>query len=123
MSDMSDIIKSSFDGIKNFTDMHNVIGDVINTPSGVTIIPVSKITVGFAGGGLDFGHKKLTQMQNFGGGSGTGLTITPLAFLTIGKDANINLIQISETQGTTERILSLIERSPEIIDNIKKHLT
>jgi uncharacterized spore protein YtfJ len=50
---VSEIIKSSLDGIKSFTDMENVIGAAINTPSGVTVIPVSKITLGFAGGGVD----------------------------------------------------------------------
>lgn len=123
MSEMSEIIKSSFDGIKEFTDMHNVIGEPINTPAGVTVIPISKITVGFAGGGLDYGQKKLTQNQNFGGGSGTGMSITPLGFLTVGKNADVNLIPIGESSNNVDRIVSLIERSPDIIDRIKNRLS
>jgi uncharacterized spore protein YtfJ len=79
---MSEIIKSSLNGIKDFTDMENAIGTPIQTPSGVTVIPVSRVSVGFATGGLDYGAKKLVGNQNFGGGGGTGVSITPIAFLT-----------------------------------------
>jgi len=68
---MSDIIRSSLEGVKSFTDMQTVIGNAIHTPSGVTVIPVSKVSVGFAGGGVDFGIKKLVGAQNFGSGSGS----------------------------------------------------
>ena len=122
MSEMSEIIKASLDGIKSFTDMHNVIGEAINTPAGVTVIPVSKITVGFAGGGADYGQKKLTQSQNFGGGSGTGLSITPIAFLTVSKEFGANLITISESDSNIDKLYSLMERAPDIINNIKNRL-
>ena len=123
MSDMSEIIKASLEGIGCFSDMRNVIGDAINTPSGVTVIPVSKITVGFAGGGVDFGHKKLTQSQSFGTGSGTGLSVTPLAFLTIGRDAEIKLISVDDATNNMDHLLNVIERSPEIISRIKNGLS
>ena len=60
MSDMNEIIKESLDGIKSFADLEKVIGKPINTPSGVTIIPISKLTVGFLGGGIDYGQKKMS---------------------------------------------------------------
>ena len=121
---MSDIIKASLDGVKSFTDMDTVIGNAINTPSGVTVIPVSKLSVGFAGGGLDFGNRKTLGNQNFGSGSGSGVTITPLAFLTISRDAEINLIHINSHADTgVERVASLIEHSPEIIQKIKDSLS
>lgn len=123
MSDMNDMIKSSLESIKDFTDMHNVIGEVINTPSGVSVIPVSKITVGFAGGGIDFGQKKLTHAQSIGSGSGTGISITPLAFLTVGKDANVNLISLNQASGNLDRIISLIEKSPDIIDKLRDKMS
>lgn len=122
MSDnkMSDIIKSSLDGVRSFTDMQTVVGNAIHTPAGVTVIPVSKVSVGFAGGGVDFGIKKLVGAQNFGSGSGSGVSITPIAFLTIGKNAEINLIQINpDKDKSLEKITSLIENSPEIIKKIK----
>ena len=120
---MSDIIRTSLDGIKSFTDMESAIGTPIQTPSGVTVIPISKVSIGFATGGLDYGAKKLTSSQNFGGGGGTGVSITPIAFLTVGKDAEVNLIPIANFQSGIDRALSLIERSPEIIEKIKDSLT
>ena len=120
---MSDIIKASLDGVRSFTDTDTVVGRVINTPSGVTVIPISKVSVGFAGGGLDFGGKKLTAAQNFGGGSGTGISITPIAILTVGREAEVNLIPLGEATSDIERITSLIDKSPEIIEKIKNVLS
>lgn len=119
---MSDIIKASLDGVKSFTDMDTVVGRVINTPAGVTVIPISKVSVGFAGGGLDYGGKKLTSAQNFGGGSGTGVSITPIAFLTVNRDSQVNLIPLANTASDIDRVAELIERSPEIIEKIKNAL-
>lgn len=119
---MSDIIRASMEGIKSFTDMDTVIGNAINTPSGVTVIPVSKVTMGIATGGIDYGTKRLSYPQNFGGGGGTGLSITPVAFLTVGRDADINLIHLNEGSDI-EKITSIIEHSPEIIAKIKSVLS
>ncbi len=123
MSEMSDIIKASLDSIKPFTDMETIVGSAINTPSGVTVIPVSKVMVGFAGGGIDYGAKKLTQTQNFGGGSGTGISVTPVAFLTVGADASVNLISVDESTGGFDKLVSLIENAPQIIEKIKNTLS
>lgn len=123
MSDMSEIIKESLDGIKNFADVDSVIGKVINTPSGVTVIPISKLTVGFAGGGFDYGQKKMSPAQNFGGGSGTGISITPVAFLAVTPDSGVSLIPLNKEKDSTDRIISVIERSPEIIERIKNTLS
>ena len=81
MSEMNDIIKTSLEGIKTFANVDTVIGNPINTPNGVTIIPVSKVTVGFVGGGVDYSSKKVSANQNFGSGSGTGVSVTPRASL------------------------------------------
>ena len=120
---MSDIIRASLDGVRSFTDIDTVIGQAINTPAGVTVIPVSKVAVGFAGGGLDYGGKKITSAQNFGGGSGTGISITPVAFLAVNRDGEISVIHLKASSSDVERITSLIEQSPEIIQKIKNALT
>ena len=119
MSDMNEIIKESLGGIKEFADTQKVIGDVITTPGGVTIIPISKLTVGFAGGGIDYGQKKLSLNQNFGCASGTGISITPIAFLTVTPDSTINVIPVNDEKSTSERFISLVEHSPELIQRIK----
>ena len=116
---MSDIIKASMDGIKSFTDMQTVIGNAIITPGGVTVIPVSKVTMGIATGGVDYGAKKVSPGQNFGGGGGSGLSITPIAFLTVTPDAQINLIHIQNSDSSINKITDIIEHSPEIIEKIK----
>ena len=120
---MSDIIKASMDGIKSFTDMETVIGNAITTPSGVTVIPVSKVAMGIATGGIDYGKGRHEAEQNFGGGGGTGLSITPIAFLTVGRDAEVSLIHINSGGTDVEKITSLIERTPEIIEKIKNALS
>ena len=119
---MSDIIKASLEGIKSFTDMETVIGNAINTPSGVTVIPVSKVAMGIATGGIDYGKDDRNANQNFGGGGGTGISITPIAFLTVGRDAEVNLIHIN-TSNEIDKIANLVEHSPEIIGKIKAALS
>ena len=120
---MNDIIKATMDGIRAITDMNTVVGNAISTPQGVTVIPISKVTMGVATGGVDLGGKKFSGSQSFGGGGGTGVSITPLAFLTIDSEAHINLIHISGGDETVSRVAGLIEKAPDIIEKIKKTLT
>ena len=120
---MSDIIKASIEGIKSFTDMETVIGNAITTPSGVTVIPVSKVAMGIATVGIEYGKGKQEVDQSFGGGGGTGLSITPVAFLTVGRDAEVSLIHINDGSGDVDKIVNLVERAPEIIEKIKSALS
>lgn len=120
---MSEYLRTSFEQIKDFTDRDTVIGNAIITPGGVTVIPVSKVTMGFATGAVDYGAKKLTANQNSGGGGGTGVSITPVAFLTVGADADIRLIPISSSNTSVDKIASLIEHTPELIEKIKGALS
>ena len=116
---MSDLIKTSLEGIKDFADAETVFGKAITTPGGVTVIPVSKISIGFASGGLDFQSKRPISPTNFGGGSGSGISISPVAFLTVGANSEINLIQINGDFIKLDRACDLIENSPTIIEKIK----
>ena len=121
---MSEIIKTSLDGIKSFADIDSAFGSAINTPNGVTVIPVSKITLGFASGGLDFNGKHSASDKSFGGGGGTALSITPMAFIAVNRDAEISMIPIGDnTDNSIEKLISLIEHSPEIIEKIKGALS
>ena len=120
---MSDLIKASLEGIKDFTDVDTVFGKAVTTPSGVTVIPVSRVSLGFATGGLDFQAKKVLSPTNFGGGSGTGVSISPIAFLTVNANAEINLIHIDRSeQDPLERLINLIENAPSFIEKIKDTL-
>ena len=120
---MNDIIKASLEGIKGFTDLETSIGKAITTPNGVTVIPVSKVTMGIATGGVDLGERKSAPDGGFGGGGGSGLSITPIAFLTVGRDAEISLIHINNCDSEINKIVSLIEQSPQIIEKIKEALS
>lgn len=124
----SEIIKTALDGIKTMIDANTVIGEPITTPQGATIIPISKISVGYVSGGLDY-LKKGTPVQNghpiynnFGGGGGTGVSISPTAFIVIGSDGSTELLNINAPQGpedTVSRVISFIERSPELIEKLR----
>ena len=118
---INESINSSFEEIKSFTNANTIIGNPIITQNGVTVIPVSKVTMGFASGGVDLGDSK-GYTKNTGGGGGTGVSITPVAFLSVGADAEVKLIPISGSTGV-DRVSSLIEHAPEIIEKIRSALS
>lgn len=119
---MSDIIRTSLEGVKEFAEKDTFIGDVIVTPAGVSIIPVSRVSIGFATGGIDYANKRISPTQNFGGGGGTGISITPVAFLTISPDAQVNLISLTEGEipSAVDRVADVIENTPRLIQKIKE---
>ena len=125
---LNDIIGTSLEKIRELADGETVIGNPITTPNGTTIIPVSKVSVGFASGGVDYTSAKKSSPkgdyagQNFGGGGGTGLTVSPVAFLIISPEGDVQLLPVtppSTQPGTVDKVTSLIERSPDIIAKIK----
>ena len=122
---LQEIIQSSLENIRSMIDANTVIGNPISTPSGTVIIPVSKISMGFASGGMDFNGKNeeamRARLQNFGGGGGTGLSFAPVGFLVVGADGSVDMINVGmEAQnGAIEQVAGVIERSPEIIAKIK----
>ena len=122
---LQEIIQSSLENIRSMIDANTVIGNPISTPSGTVIIPVSKISMGFASGGMDFNGKNeeamRARLQNFGGGGGTGLSIAPVGFIVVGADGSVDMINVGmEAQnGAIEQVAGVIERSPEIIAKIK----
>lgn len=126
---LQEIIASSLENIRTMIDANTVIGDPINTPSGTVIIPVSKISMGFASGGMDFNGKNeealRAKLQNFGGGGGTGLSIAPVGFLVVSAEGKVEMINVGmdAQSGAIEQIADVIERSPEIISKIKAVFT
>lgn len=126
---LQEIIASSLENIRTMIDANTVIGDPISTPSGTVIIPVSKISMGFASGGMDFNGKNeealRAKLQNFGGGGGTGLSIAPVGFLIVSADGKVEMINvgIDVQSGAIEQVADVIERSPEIISKIKAVFT
>ncbi len=124
MSDnkMSEILRASLDGIRDFTKTDTFLGTAIETKSGVTVIPVSKITVAFATGGVDYNSKRSSSSQNFGGGGGSGINVNPIGFLTVGPDASVQLIPIdSRSSGNTvQEVINFLQKAPDWIAKIKQ---
>lgn len=103
--------------IRDMADVNTIIGDPIQTPEGVMIIPVSKVKYGFAGGGSDFATKNYPANKDntFGGGTGASVSITPVAFLIV-KGDSVRLMPVAEpASNSLER---LIEMLPELIDQV-----
>lgn len=127
-SKLNDLNKTSLDSIRSMLDVNTVIGDPIETAGGITIIPVSKVSVAYASGGVDY-HKKDAPAEgkantNFGGGGGTGITMSPVGFLVIGKDGNVNMLNVNNptsiANDPVSSVINLIERSPELIERVKE---
>lgn len=123
---MTEIIKASIDSIKSSFDANTVTGTPITTENGTVIIPVSKLSVGFATGGVDYlgkNNPKPTQ-SNFGGGGGTGVTVTPVAFIVVTPNGNVEMLSIAnpvrEPQDPVSQIINAIERSPELIEKLQE---
>ena len=96
--------------IREMVDSNSVIGTPITTHDGVTIIPVSKISVGVGGGGSDF-----AQNQSFGGGVGGGVKVMPVCFLIV-KDGNVRMMPVAQPANTTaDRIVEMV---PDTIDKL-----
>lgn len=106
------ILASTIEKIRDLVDTSTIIGEPIKTDDNVTIIPVSKVTYGFASGGSDFPSKNNNEL--FGGGGGAGVTITPVAFLVI-SDGEVTLKHITAYDNAAERVVNLV---PEMFDKV-----
>ena len=120
---MSEVIKETIDKVKSIADTKTVIGEPMTLIEGVTIIPVSRVSIAAALGGGEYGNKKDRKKadtekiitDNFGGGGGTGITVTPVAFLVVAK-GNVRLLPVAAPANTTvDRIVDMV---PEVVEKI-----
>ena len=122
-NNIPEIIRSSMENIRSMFDANKVVGDPITTPQGTTIIPISKISVGIAASGFDYNPKKDAQPrpQNFGGGGGTGLSVSPVGFLVVDASGAVDFINVNQkgAPDPVDQIADLVERVPDIIARIK----
>ena len=108
------MLESTIAKIREMVDSNSVVGEPITTADGVTIIPISRISVGFGGGGSDFAVKP-AQNDGFGGGVGGGVKVTPIAFLII-KDGNVRMLPVAVPANTTAD--RLVEMIPDTLDKL-----
>ncbi len=114
---LNDVMRTTMEKLRSMVDVNTIIGDQINTPDGTTIIPISKVSFGFASGGTDFDSKN--ENANFGGGAGAGVTIHPEGFLVV-KDGTVRLIPMSVAPSTTvDRVVELV---PGIMDRVEGYI-
>ena len=115
---LSEMMSSSMSKIREMVDVNTVIGDPIVTGDGVTIIPVTKVSIGYGGGGSDFATKNYPANRDnaFGGGAGAGVSITPVAFLVV-RGENVRMLPVAEPASTS--VDRLIEQLPDLIDKLQ----
>ena len=114
------ILKTTIEKVRDLVDVSTIIGEPINLPDGLTIIPVSKVTYGFASGGTDFPSK--SNQELFGGGGGAGITISPVAFLVV-NNGSVSVKYINAAEGSVERVIGmvpdLVDKATDVISQLK----
>lgn len=126
------LMKTAMENIKEMVDVNTIVGDPVETPDGSVIMPISKVGFGFAAGGSEFvvdsedqnqGQGR-TDAQNaqvahpFGGGSGGGVSITPIAFLVVGLQG----VKVVPLDNQTHLYEKLIDQAPQVVDKIQSML-
>lgn len=114
---IENLMDSTLSKLKEIVNADTIIGESINTPGGTVVIPVSKVSYGFASGGSDLCSNK-TDKNLFGGGNGAGVSISPVAFLVISGN-DVKLLQIESFSSSLDRVISM---APDVIDKISKFL-
>lgn len=115
---INEVLQTTMHQIRELVDANTVVGQPIVTQDGVTLIPVSRLSFGFATGGSDFG-KTPNVTKNFGGGAGGGVNVIPVAFLIV-KDGNVRLLPVAPpAKDANSRAVELI---PEMFDKITDYI-
>ena len=108
------LMDTTMEKIKEMIDVNTIIGEPITSPDGTLIIPVSKVSYGFAAGGSDLPTKKENK-DCFGGGSGAGVTIQPVAFLTV-YQGDVRLVSVDREEGTADKLVNMI---PDVLKKVE----
>lgn len=110
---MAEFLQTSMSKIKEMVDVNTIVGEPVTTPDGVTLVPVSRVTFGFGGGGGDI----VKQRSGFTGGSAAAVKIEPIGFLVI-RNGVVNMLNIQPPASNTfDRIVDLI---PQLMDKAEQ---
>ena len=114
---IENLMQSTMTHLKEMIDVNTIIGDTVDTKDGSYIIPISKVSFGFASGGSEFGKNQINNLSSqsfpFGGGSGAGVTLKPQAFLVV-KDTSVRLLPV-EVDTPIDRLVNTI---PQLMDTL-----
>jgi len=117
-SSIKNLITESLQQIRTFIDADTIVGKQIVTPGGTVIIPISKLSMGFASGGLDIPSKK-SDAKSFGGGGGTGVTVSPIGFLIVSPEGKVSMMPLTPSKsGPVEQVFDLLDQAPGLIQRI-----
>lgn len=112
---LSELMETTMNKVREMVDTNSVIGEPINTPDGVTVIPISRVSFGFGTGGSDYGKTE----DKFGGAGAAGVKIEPVSFLII-KDGVTRVVPVAiPPMGPVDRILDMV---PEVMDRVDGYL-
>ncbi|NLZ93940.1 MAG: sporulation protein YtfJ [Firmicutes bacterium] len=118
------LMKTAMENIKEMVDVNTIVGDPVETQDGTTIIPISRVSFGFAAGGSEFeseeDEKKNKKEENssslpFGGGSGGGVSVQPVAFLIVSKDGQVRMLPV-DRHAMLDRLMDL---APGLLNQIQ----
>jgi sporulation protein YtfJ len=115
------LMKTAMENLKEMVDVNTIVGDPVETPDGSVILPVSKVGFGFAAGGSEFvmeQGQKDGEEHPFGGGSGGGVSITPIAFLIV-SSAGVKMVHLDSNTHLYEKLLDF---APQVVDKIQQML-
>ena len=114
-SQLNDLMQTAMEKVREMVDTNTIVGQPITTPDGVTLIPISKVSFGFGSGGADYGK---VQPKDFGGGSGAGVKIEPVAFLVI-REGTTRVLPVAMPPMTT--LDRVVEMMPDLVDKVEKY--
>lgn len=117
---IGELMRNTMENVRDILKVDTVVGDPIITPDGITLIPISKISIAFGGGGVEFGNKKAGADRPYGGGNATGVKVDPYGFLVI-KDGVVRMINVTPpASNTVDRIIDLV---PQVMDRVDAFIT
>ena len=118
---LKDLMTSTIEQVKDVMGTDTVVGDPITTPDGITLIPISKISVAFVGGGVEFGKPATHDgPRPYGGGNSTGVKVEPTGFLVV-KEGVVRMINVTPPASTTvDRIIDLV---PQVMDRVDEFIS
>lgn len=115
------MMATAMQSIKEMVDVNTIVGTPVETKDGTVIIPISKVSFGFAAGGSDIPSKKdFKEDKNFGGGSGAGVSIQPVAFMVV-AEGQIKLLPVNTSENPVDKLVDYIPDAVEKITNLVKN--
>ena len=116
------LMKTTMNNLKEMVDVNTIVGEAVHAADGSVIIPVSKISFGFASGGSEFNRGKNNGQEEklpFGGGSGAGVAVSPVGFIVVGNE-QIKLLTVDEGSSALTNLFGFVEK---MTDNLQKSFT